>query len=141
MADPAGVYADADLVTAGLRQVALLHAEAAARFRNDHRAHLQHGGLRCEQNQLYRCRERAAYSDPPANVAYGAKGRNSNCPSFPLRGLRDPPVEFTQPDYFRLGLLCARDNEGPLTRWVGNNIFLGILVVLKKLNKNNELHS
>jgi hypothetical protein len=47
MADPAGVYADADLVTAGLGQVALLHAEAPARFWNDHRAHLQHGGLRC----------------------------------------------------------------------------------------------
>ena len=36
VADPAGVYADADLVTAGLGQVALLHAEASARFRNDH---------------------------------------------------------------------------------------------------------
>ena len=52
MADPAGVYTDADLVTSGLGQVALLHAEGPARFRNDHRAHLQLGGLRCGEDQL-----------------------------------------------------------------------------------------
>jgi hypothetical protein len=51
---PAGLYADADLVTAGLGQVTLLHAEAPARFRNDHCVHLQHGGLRCGEDQLYR---------------------------------------------------------------------------------------
>src|ERR1700730_12151974 len=59
MADPAGVYADADLVTAALGQLAHLHAEAPARFRNNHCAHLQHGGLRFGQDQLYRCRGRA----------------------------------------------------------------------------------
>src|SRR6202035_4298138 len=47
MADSAGVYADADLVTAGLGQVALLQAEGPARCRNEHCAHLRHGGLRC----------------------------------------------------------------------------------------------
>src|SRR5580704_6593416 len=58
MADPAGVYADADLVTAGVGQVALLQAERRARFRNEHCAHLQPGGLRSGQDQLYRCRGR-----------------------------------------------------------------------------------
>jgi hypothetical protein len=34
-------------VTAGLGQVALLHAEVPASLRNDHCTHLQHGGLHC----------------------------------------------------------------------------------------------
>jgi hypothetical protein len=33
-------------VTAGLGELALLHAKAAAKFRNDHGAHLGHRGLR-----------------------------------------------------------------------------------------------
>ena len=63
MANPAGVYADADLMTAWLRQVALLHAEAPAGFWNDHCTHFRHGGFRYGLDQINpeigRCRRRA----------------------------------------------------------------------------------
>ena len=52
MANSAGVYANADLVTAGLGQVALLHAEAPAGFWNDHCTHFRHGGLRYGLDQI-----------------------------------------------------------------------------------------
>jgi hypothetical protein len=45
VADAAGMYADADFVTARLGKVTLHHAKAAANLRNDHCAHLGHRGL------------------------------------------------------------------------------------------------
>jgi len=58
VADPPGVYTDADLVTAGFGKVAFLHADAGSRLRNDHCAHFRHGGL------LTTCRAR-----PPCRSA------------------------------------------------------------------------
>ena len=52
MANPTGLYAEADLMTARLRQVALLHAEAPAGFGNDHCTHFRHSGLRDRLNQI-----------------------------------------------------------------------------------------
>src|SRR5262249_59176860 len=45
MTDAAGMHLDADLVAAGLGQLALLQLEAPARLANDHGAHLRHDGL------------------------------------------------------------------------------------------------
>jgi hypothetical protein len=63
VADAAGAYADTNLVTCGLGQIALVHAKTAANFRNDHGAHLGHRGLHFDWTNYVGAGGLEAYSD------------------------------------------------------------------------------